>query len=189
MHVFDTARGIASVFQQRAAHCTFFCLDSSDSSKDEPPAICGQVERSKQFKIRDGLGVVFTAQLFVFFVFLLPLVEAFQLDEGRNPHLLIWLPCHCCFLRRSLFRHLDFPNVFPSVPSPRKESSRRRQERRKKRPRSTWSLRQRSSSSPRCWPRSRRRPRCARQTRVAMQAWSCARCRLNVASRITTDTL
>ena len=116
MHVFDTARGIASVFQQRAAHCTLCWLDSSDSSKDEPPAICGQVERSKQFEISDSLGVVFTAQLFVFFVFLLPLVEAFQLDEDRNPYLLIWLPCHCCFLRRPCSDILISQTCFPLRP-------------------------------------------------------------------------
>ena len=70
-HVFDTARGIASVFQQRAAHCALCWFDSSDSGdsidscKDEPQAICGRVERSKQFEISDSSGFVFTAQLFV----------------------------------------------------------------------------------------------------------------------------
>ena len=70
-HVFDAAKGIASVFQQRAAHCALCWFDSSDSSdsNDFCKAICGRVERSKQFEISDSLGFAFTAELFVFLSF------------------------------------------------------------------------------------------------------------------------
>ena len=119
-HVFDAARGIASVFQQRAAHCTLCWFDSSDPAdssdfcdfcKDKQQAICGRVERSKQFEISDSLGFVFTAQLFVLLSFSFACS-----NEGRNQYLLIWLPCLCCFLRCSLFRHLDFLTCFTSCP-------------------------------------------------------------------------
>ena len=71
-NVFDTARRIASVFQQRAAHSTLCWFDSSDSCKDQPPAICGRVERSKQFEISDSLGVVSQRNFFFVIFFLLP---------------------------------------------------------------------------------------------------------------------
>ena len=50
---------------QPTAPCAGSTPATPDSCKDEPQAICGGVERSKQFEISDSFGVVFTAQLFV----------------------------------------------------------------------------------------------------------------------------
>ena len=107
-HVFDTARGIASVCQRRTTDCTLCWFDSSDSCKDEPQAVCGRVERSKKCEISDH-----SATLGLFF---LSLAKALQLD-GRNQYLLICVPFLCCFLHCFLFRHL-FPKRLFSCPDP-----------------------------------------------------------------------
>ena len=69
--------------------------DSGDSSyfcdfcdcKDEPQAICGRVERSKQFEISDSFGFVLTAQLFGFLSFSFPCSSA--LVERRSKPVLV----------------------------------------------------------------------------------------------------
>ena len=120
--VFDTARGIATVFQQRTDHCTlcwFDSSDSSDSNKDERETICGRVERSKQFEISDSLGIAFTSATLCFFVFFFRLPKHFCWTKVETSTRVSGWPCLCRFLRCSLFKHLDFQTCFPLCPDHR----------------------------------------------------------------------
>ena len=166
-HVSDTARGIASVFQQRAAHCTlcwFDSSDSSDSNKDEPQTICGRVERSKQFEISDSSG----NSLFFFFVFFFRLPKQFCWTKVETSTRVLGWPCLCRFLRCSLLRYLDFQTCFPLCPDHRGK----RADDAKGSVEGEDRARRGACDSNQAQVVDLGR---ARQSRVAMQAWSCAR--------------